>query len=54
MRDDTVIRHIDDALRRFASRDLVAGSEIVDFLLDLRATVTREAAMAELELEPVS
>lgn len=27
---------IDEALERFGSRDLVSGSEIVDFLLDLR------------------
>jgi hypothetical protein len=30
---------IDGALERFGTRDLVAGSEILDFLLDLRLAV---------------
>jgi len=37
---------IDEALVRFAPRDLIAGSEVVDFLLDLRT-----AAVSDEELE---
>jgi hypothetical protein len=39
---------IDEALERYSSRDLVAASEIVDFLLDLRSAVVSDAALAEL------
>ncbi|MCC6339109.1 MAG: hypothetical protein KJ056_03475 [Acidimicrobiia bacterium] len=31
-----IVDVIDEALGRFAARDLVSGSEVVDFLLDLR------------------
>lgn len=39
---------VDDALRRFAGRDLVAGSEVVDFLLELRGTLARERPRQDL------
>jgi hypothetical protein len=39
---------IDDALERFSSRDLIAASEVVDFLLDLRSAVVSDAALAAL------
>ena len=39
---------IDEALERFSSRDLVAASEVVDFLLDLRSAAVSDAAIAEL------
>lgn len=39
---------IDEALERFNSRDLVAASEVVDFLLDLRNAVVSDAALAAL------
>jgi hypothetical protein len=39
---------IDEALERFAVRDLVAASEVVDFLLDLRTAVVSDAAIAAL------
>jgi hypothetical protein len=36
---DRLIALIDDALERFGSRDLVSGSEVLDFLLDLRLSL---------------
>jgi len=39
---------IDEALERFSSRDLVAASEVVDFLLDLRSAAVSDAAIAAL------
>jgi hypothetical protein len=39
---------IDEALERFAARDLVSTGEIVDFLLDLRTAVVSDAAIAAL------
>ncbi|GIU88863.1 MAG: hypothetical protein KatS3mg009_3378 [Acidimicrobiia bacterium] len=39
---------IDEALERFASRDLVSSGEVVDFLLDLRTAVVSDAALAAL------
>jgi len=53
MTEQTVTAYIDDALRRFAHRELVAGSEILDFLLDLRTAVTSDAALAHLELQTI-
>jgi hypothetical protein len=43
-----ILTIVDDALERFASRDLVAASEVVDFLLDLRSAVVSDAALAAL------
>jgi hypothetical protein len=44
---------IDGALERFGTRDLVSGSEVLDFLLDLRLAVlaTPDALEQLLELE---
>jgi len=39
---------IDEALERFSARDLVAASEVVDFLLDLRSAAVSDAALAAL------
>ena len=39
---------IDEALERFAGRDLVSSTEIVDLLLDLRSAVVSDAALAAL------
>jgi hypothetical protein len=39
---------IDDALERFAVRDLISSGEVVDFLLDLRTAVVSDAALAAL------
>jgi hypothetical protein len=43
-----VVTTIDEALQRFASRDLVAGHEVVDFLLDLRIAVLDDSELREL------
>jgi hypothetical protein len=50
-----IVTIIDEALERFASRDLIGSSEVVDFLLDLRSAVVSDAAIAALiesETEP--
>jgi hypothetical protein len=50
-----IVTIIDEALERFASRDLIGSSEVVDFLLDLRSAVVSDAALAALiesETEP--
>jgi hypothetical protein len=39
---------IDEALERFASREMVAGSEVVDLLLDLRTAVVSDAELQAL------
>lgn len=36
---DRLITLIDEALERFGNRDLVAGAEVLDFLLDLRLSL---------------
>ena len=36
---DRVVTQIDEALERWGNRDLVAGSEVLDFLLDLRLSL---------------
>ena len=43
-----IVTIIDEALERFAARDLIAASEVVDFLLDLRCAVVSDAALAAL------
>jgi hypothetical protein len=43
-----ILSIVDEALERFASRDLVAASEVVDFLLDLRSAIVSDAALAAL------
>jgi len=43
-----VVNVIDEALERFSSRDLIAASEVIDFLLDLRSAVVSDAALAAL------
>ncbi len=39
---------IDEALERFAVRDVMSAAEVVDFLLDLRTAVVSDAALAAL------
>jgi hypothetical protein len=46
---DAVLARIDLALREFSHRDLVAGSEVVDFLLDLRAIAADDQNGRHLE-----
>ncbi len=43
-----IVTIIDEALERFSARDLIAASEVVDFLLDLRTAVVSDAALAAL------
>jgi hypothetical protein len=43
-----IVTIIDEALERYSARDLVAASEVVDFLLDLRSAVVSDAALAAL------
>jgi hypothetical protein len=43
-----IVHMIDESLERFSGRDLIAASEIVDFLLDLRSAIVSDAALAAL------
>jgi hypothetical protein len=45
-----LVAAIDEALERFGARDLVSGSEVVDFLLDLRLTVVNSSDRALAQL----
>ena len=45
-----LVAAIDVALERFGARDLVSGSEVVDFLLDLRLTVVNSSDRAIAQL----
>lgn len=45
--EQEITRMVDEALERFASRNLIAGNEIVDFLLDLRNTALAPDALEE-------
>jgi len=48
MNQDRVVSMIDESLGRFAARDLVAGHEIVDLLLDLRIAILDDAELQQL------
>lgn len=54
MNQDELVRQIDEALERFAGRDLVASAEVVDFLLDLRLAALADDAALERLLEEES
>ena len=43
-----LVNIIDEALARFSGRDLVAATEVVDLLLDLRGAIVSDAAIAAL------
>ena len=45
-----LVMTIDQALERFGARDLVAGAEVVDFLLDLRLEVVNSSDRAIAQL----
>ena len=45
-----LVMTIDQALERFGARDLVSGSEVVDFLLDLRLAVVNSSDRAIAQL----
>jgi hypothetical protein len=47
---DPVLAIVDDALSLFAGRTLLAGSEVVDRLLDLRNALATATALRELEM----
>jgi hypothetical protein len=48
MNQDRIVTMIDESLERYASRDLIAGHEIVDFLLDLRIAVLDDSELQQL------
>ena len=48
MNQTSIATIIDEGLERFAARDLVAGHEVVDFLLDLRLAVFDDSELREL------
>jgi hypothetical protein len=43
-----IVTLIDEALERFAGRDLVSSSEVVDLLLDMRSAAVSDAELAAL------
>jgi hypothetical protein len=43
-----IVTLIDEALERFAGRDLVSSTEVVDLLLDLRSATVSDAELAAL------
>ena len=43
-----IVTLIDEALERFAGRDLVSSTEVVDLLLDMRSAVVSDAELAAL------
>jgi hypothetical protein len=50
----TLVTMIDGALERFGRRDLIAGAEILDFLLDLRLAIPDTPDALEQLLEEES
>ena len=43
-----IVTLIDEALERFAGRDLVSSNEVLDLLLDMRTAAISDAAIAAL------
>jgi hypothetical protein len=43
-----IVTLIDEALERFAGRDLVSSTEVLDLLLDMRSAALSDAAIREL------
>jgi hypothetical protein len=57
MESTGLVTFVDEALERFAGRDIVAASEVVDFLLDLRSMIVADAdleALLESERQPTA
>jgi hypothetical protein len=48
MNQDRIVAMIDESLERFAVRELIAGHEIVDFLLDLRIAALDDTELQQL------
>ena len=46
--DTTITALIDEAIERFAARELVPSRDVVDFLLDLRLAMLDSAALEAL------
>jgi hypothetical protein len=52
-----IIAMIDEALERFAAREVVRASEVTDLLLDLRSVAISDAeiqALIESEVQPTA
>ena len=50
-----IVTMIDEALQRFAGRDLVSSTEVLDLLLDMRSAALSDAeiaALIEAEVQP--
>ncbi len=43
-----IVTLIDEALQRFAGRDLVSSNEVLDLLLDMRSAALSDAEIAAL------
>ena len=43
-----IVTLIDEALERFAGRDIVSSAEVLDLLLDMRSAAVSDAAIAAL------
>ena len=43
-----IVTLIDEALERFAGRDIVSAAEVIDLLLDMRSAAVSDAAIAAL------
>jgi len=43
-----IVTLIDEALERFAGRDLVSSTEVVELLLDMRSAAVSDAELAAL------
>ena len=48
MNQQQLTQVVDEALERFRGRDLVASSEVVDILLDLRLLLLEEETLSKL------
>jgi hypothetical protein len=48
MNQDQIVHLIDVALEKFAPRDLIATTEVLDVLLDLRIAVLDDGALERL------
>ena len=57
MQQSTIVTMIDEAIERFAARDIVPAHEIVDLLLDLRLAALDDSelqALLEHESQPTA
>jgi hypothetical protein len=48
MNQTGIVAMIDEALERFAARELIASHEIVDFLLDMRIAALDDSELQQL------